>query len=185
MTFPAREMVLLAAVTLSPGAQQPQQRDALPQRREHGCLFPSPGPIVGADPSRTHPVKVMVPTALVPRSEHGRIMLGLDAKHMIEATILVGEKMVLGHQVETYVFKKGGEASRYPGTIQQTGDEKFDLVNDRVDGPPPDKVERVDFVIFETDTPPQHHWMPEGKNYRVLWRKSFFYPAKREPDRHP
>lgn len=177
MTFSARQIVLFATVTLSLGAQQPQQRDALPQQRETGCLFPCPGPIVGTDPSRTHPVKVMVPTALVPRSEHGRIMLGLDAKHMAEATILAGEKMVLGHKIETYVYLKGGEAPESPGTVLQTSNERFDLMNDRVDVPPPGKVERVDFVIFETDTPPQHHWMPGGKKYRVLWRKSFFYPA--------
>jgi hypothetical protein len=31
----------------------------------------------------------------------------------------------------------------------------------------------ADLIIFETDIPSQHMWMPWGsKNYRVLWRRT-------------
>jgi hypothetical protein len=143
-----------------------------------GYLFPLKAPIANADPAICHLVSVRVPTQLKIERTPDTLFVEIDTNSYESTNLTVGTNMLVGNEAELDVYPAGkppalksGDGSMGSGT----GFSASGIWHTKPNGIPlPGKKYEVemDLVVFETDIPPQHMWMPRGKNYKVLWRRT-------------
>src|SRR5262249_17465088 len=104
------------------------------------------------------------------RQTHGQIEIDVDTNSLKTIELTVGHKMVTGFKAEE--FSVSGDQKRLlgefmggPATIE---DYRYTYAPSSLK---PDQVNVIEikFIIFETDIPSQHMWLPESGRYRELW----------------
>jgi hypothetical protein len=145
-------------------------------------LFPQPQPITNGNPAVRHEVAVKVPTRLIVLQHDGKVSFAISPTDFEAAKLSVGEKMVTGMNVMMRAYPEDKPpASPGDDILSKQEDSSTDIskmLRDysgmaTVPMTSPKMVVEADLVVFETDIPPQHHWMPaNGKQYRVLWQRA-------------
>jgi hypothetical protein len=136
-------------------------------------------PIAEADPSIRNPVSARVPTRLKVERTDDTLSVEIDTNSYVSTNLMVGTNMVTGSDSWLYVYPIGGSRPSQ-AQVETVGGTDCLLAGiwhktDRNGIPVVGKkyVVEADFIIFETDIPSQHMWMPWGsKNYQVLWRRT-------------
>jgi len=142
--------------------------------------FPKAIPaIADADPSTRHPDSIRMPAKYDAVRKGDRIIY--TPVEFEEIKLTVGKNMATGHSEETKIRR--GSKSRDLGLSMSSGlnwqPSAGMLLNDQ--GKWPQGAFTVEYTItfFETDMPAQHMWSPqEGKNYKVLWTRTYRMPIK-------
>jgi hypothetical protein len=152
--------------------QEPQdtRRDAPPI--EPG--FPSHPAIKDADPRVRSTRTFQVPTQLIVRREPERIGISVDTNSLDAVELKVGHKMVTGFKHEIFVIS-GGQRKHWGGGLGGTANMGTSYIVQKLDGiPKPGEKYKVEvtFVVFETDVPCQHMWMPQSGKYEELWTRT-------------
>jgi hypothetical protein len=124
----------------------------------------------GVAPGR-HVETVAIPTRVLLRPEAGQLAVGFDPSTFSKVDVEVSDGRLLGTATTTR-WRQGGawvdagqglqsgpptanDTSYYPGGGKQAGPgEVFEV--------------EIHFQVFETDIPPQHHWLPRSERYRVV-----------------
>jgi len=134
--------------------------------------FPQYGPVAGADPDVTHGVDLDLPTQLIQSGGEVRV----DPSTLQTVKLAVGEKMLLGLQSEWRVYGAGKPRPERAGVMGLSGSVNREaFANESLgssEGVAKGRTVECILSVFETDIPPQHMWMPEGPEYKVLWSKT-------------
>lgn len=136
--------------------------------------FPSYPPIKDANQDARTKRTFQVPTRLDVKRTAKRIDISVDTNSLETIELDVGYKMVTGFKHETFVVS-GGKRKRWGGGLGGTADIGTSHVTRELDGMPnPGEkyVVEVTLVVFETDIPCQHMWMPESGKYKELWKRT-------------
>lgn len=148
--------------------------DEKPMKRLSPVGFPQYASLAGADPDVTHDVRVRVPMRMRVMRKPGTSMAHADAAGFETVTLKVGREMFTGIEID--------QIKEEPGKASETLSSEFNgsmEINDNVGMgiSIPNNGQQVKLLIklFETDSPPQHLWMPSPyeRKYRVLWSKEF------------
>jgi len=126
------------------------------------------------------PLLVQVPTQLKLERTTDLLSVGVDNENGLEATnLMVGTNMVTGVQSELYVHPvgeprpvSGNGAGLASGLHFNLGTHFLHIKPDGLPLPGVKYVVEMDLTVFETDKPAGHRWSPQGKNYKVLWRRT-------------
>ena len=135
-------------------------------------------PITNANPSIRHPIFIRVPTKLKIETASDTLSETIDTNSFESTNLMVGTNMVTGVEGKIYVYPKGesrpanGGDSLSSGLDFNLGVRYWHTKQDGIPLPGKKYVVEIDLAIFETDIPPQHDWEPNGKNYKVLWRRT-------------
>jgi hypothetical protein len=140
--------------------------------------FPILPPITNANPSIRYPISIRVPTKLKIERTSDMLSETIDTNSFESTNLMVGTNMVTGVESKIYVYPEG-EPRPANGGLGLSGGLAFNLGvgywHTTQDGIPlqgKKYVVEIDLAAFETDIPPQHHWEPYGKNYKVLWQRT-------------
>jgi hypothetical protein len=141
-------------------------------------LFPQPPPIADADPALRAEQEVLVPTTFKVFRTASVIVVCDDYAPLKPTKLTVGSKMVLGMSTKLYFYPVGGARGAKPareslGGLPGKGSSRRSFFYPKrdnlvVDGRP--CIVELEVVIFETNIPPQHMWMPQSHKYKELWR---------------
>lgn len=152
-------------------------------------LFPEPPPIADADPALRTEQEVLVPTSFkVFRTAN--VMVFCDDYEPLKPTkLIVGSKMVLGMSTKLYIYPLGGVRPSEPnrqslGGLPRRGRSGKSFFYPKRDGflvPGKPCIVELEVVVFETDIPAQHMWMPQSDKYKVLWRTSLQQTVEERP----
>jgi hypothetical protein len=159
-------VAILVTVILCGGSGAQDAKDA--------PLFPVLGPVEGADPERLHVEALEVPMALVVESSHLGTTVRFDDKSAVPLKLEVGHKMVVGCEWTLYYFRgeervvlRRGVGGSLEGLTN--GSHVIQGLQEIVDVQASLQL-IAELLIFETDIPSQHMWMPKNGKYRILWR---------------
>jgi hypothetical protein len=140
--------------------------------------FPSFPPLTNINPSVTHPVSVRVPTKLKIERTADMLSVTISTNGFESTNLMVGTNMVTGVESELYIYPTG-ELRPTNCMVMGLGGLDFyqgkSFWHTKPDGIPQagkTYIVEMDLKAFETDIPSQHMWMPWGKNYKVLWRRT-------------
>jgi len=148
--------------------------DEKPMKRLSPVGFPQYASFAEADPDVTHNVRVRVPMRMRIMRKPGASIARANLANFETVTLKVGRGMFTGIEIN--------QIKEEPGKASETLSSEFNAsmeFNDNLgqDIPIPNDGQEVKLLIklFETDSPPQHLWMPSPyeKKYRVLWSKEF------------
>ena len=140
--------------------------------------FPILPPITNANPAIHCTISIRVPTKLKIERMSDMLSETIDTNSFESTNLIVGTNMVTGVEGKIYVYPEGesrpanGGDSLSSGLDFNLGLRYWHTKQDGIPVPGKKYVVEIDLAIFETDIPPQHHWEPYGKNYRVLWRRT-------------
>jgi hypothetical protein len=151
-------------------SKAPQQPEAPTPRPG----FPSYPPIKDANPAVRTKRKFQVPTALSTQRTEDSIAVSTDMTSLEEIEIGVGHKMITGFKHEIVVVS-GGSRTAWCQGLGGAADIGTSYLHRKPDCIPQEGATYVieaTFIIFETDIPSQHMWMPEGGKYRQLWSRT-------------
>ncbi len=136
--------------------------------------FPSYPPIRDANPQIRSKQRFQVPTRLIVERTTERIEISVDANSLETIEREVGRKMVTGFKHDTFIVweeqRKDCGGGLGPTATFWTSD-----VTRKIDGIPKadeNYIIEVTFVVFETDIPAQHMWMPQSGRYKQLWSRT-------------
>ena len=132
--------------------------------------FPSFPPVKDADPEIRREQIFEIPTRLIVKRTSEKIDVSVDMDSFKTVRIEVGHKMIVGFKHDIFVISEGTKkhvasglgGTAYVGTAH---------ITPQLDGIPKSGekyIIEVVFIIFETDIPIQHHWMPRSGKYREL-----------------
>jgi hypothetical protein len=146
-----------------------------PRSAQHSFGFPLIPLVENADPSARHEVTVQVPAKFTVERKPDLMIVTADLTDPKPEKMTVGENMVTGMEYRFVAYPKGDPAPAKEDGFAMTSRVDFvganHLFNQRFGGVPEEgKAYTVEmrWKIFETDIPPQHHWAPQGKKYKVL-----------------
>lgn len=146
----------------------------VPARAQSGLHFPAPTPIADANPDVRHDVVVQIPANLAITRTADSLSIATDRTKSNPATISVGQNMITGLESRLFAYPKDGPRPPKPGGHGLGGTDfniGTSILNTKTDGiPVPGKsyVVEIEWTIFETDVPPQHHWLPKSGKYKVI-----------------
>jgi hypothetical protein len=130
--------------------------------------FPSYPPIHDANPQVRQRQKFQVPTQLIITQQEDKIAVSIDMDSIEEIELEVGHKMVTGLRHQLFVVSQGKKKLCSSGLVGGTTDIYTSYINRELGSIPQqyqDCMIEVKFVIFETDIPTQHMWLPEDGKY--------------------
>lgn len=137
--------------------------------------FPVIDPAKDAAPSNRHKEVIQFPTKLKIERTQNQLSVAVDGKETKAVEITVGFKMTVGVREELFVYLVGEPRPAEPRQLGYTGGtdvtHSTSILNSKQGGIPvagKHYVVEVNLIVFETDIPPQHHWMPESGKYKVL-----------------
>jgi hypothetical protein len=151
--------------------------------------FPILPPITNVNPSIRCPVSIRVPTGLkIERTTH-TLSVEIDTNSFESTNITVGTNMIIGVRSTCSVHLADdpleGHLGRPTGLLPDRmgwglcSGTDFNLGkmiwNKNGDGLPlagKKYVVKAVLAVFETDVPPQHHWNPYDKNFKILWQQT-------------
>ena len=168
----------------------PAPAEAARPDREAG----SRGHITDADPTVREEREVLVPDGFRTARNVEVLALCEHVGPLKLVKIMVGHKMALGTYTKLYIYPEGTFRPAEPlstecssGTPQKVYAQAFYFYSEPFGFIEPGKpyVVEMDISIFETDVRPGHMWMPEGKNYRVLYQTTLRQTPKEERELPP
>jgi hypothetical protein len=130
------------------------------------------------DPIPASTVTVRVPAAARIARSLDTLTVSFDPGALAPVVLSAGPGMVVGMEVDTYVYPTGSACPIDEGTRALSAPpdvEDFTGTYGAKDGiPAPGKRYSVDMdvTIFETDVPPGRDWNPHGERYRALWTRT-------------
>ena len=136
-------------------------------------MFPQPPPIAEADPAQRHDEVVSLPTRLKLGHDQGQVGISVEVapETLEKLTLKVGKAMVLGVETQTRL-RLGGEwvdwGMGLSGGVALGGGTSFYPAGGKPIGTGETLEVEMEVRVFETDIPPQHHWMPQSGKYKVL-----------------
>lgn len=141
--------------------------------------FPQYAPLKGADPNSVHDVTVRVPTRMKSIRVHGMVVVRADPASFEMVTLKVGRDMFTGIEIDQISEERGKKPVTAVSELAG-GMDISDNIDAQLPLPSAGKTVALLIELFETDTPPQHMWMPSpaSDKYRVLWSKEFHLPSQ-------
>ena len=136
--------------------------------------FPSYPPIKDANPNIRTKRTFQVPTRLDVKRIAERIDVSVDTNSLETLELDVGDKMVAGFKHEMFVVS-GDKRRQWGGGLGGTAYIGTSHVIQKLDGiPKPGEkyIVEITFIVFETDIPGQHMWMPENGKYKEIWKRT-------------
>jgi hypothetical protein len=134
-------------------------------------------PITNADANVLCQIAVRVPTRLKIERTADALSVGIDTNSFESTNLIVGTNMIMGVRSEWFVYP-ADEPRPANGGEGLSGGLDFNLGTSfwhtKPDGIPQagkSYIVEIDLAAFETDIPPQHHWEPHGKNYKITWQR--------------
>ncbi len=118
-----------------------------------------------------------VPAAVRIARSLDALTVSFDPAAMARTTVVAEAGMVIGTEVDTYVYPMGAARPAH-GLVELASGPDADVgtsIWNAKDGiPAPGKRYAVDMevTVFETDVPAGHHWMPTAGHYQVLWTRT-------------
>lgn len=148
--------------------------------------LPVLSPIEDADPAIRHMETIQVPTKLVFMQMEGQLMAGVDKEGFKPVEISVGLKMILGtrYNIIAYPVTQPRPAKKdNNGEYMMSGVAKNAMIHwiHPISHMLPSESNAVSgeqynvemhMEVFETSLPPQHMWMPEGRQFKVLFSQT-------------
>jgi hypothetical protein len=175
--MPARATWLRGVLGASKGTFPPTD-DAIgngkPVKPYFATQFPQYAPFKGADPNATHEVTVRVPTRVHATQENGVFVVRADPASFEAVTLKVGREMFTGVELDQITEEQGKKPETAVSELAG-GMDVSENIGTEFPLPRAGKTVGLLIKLFETDTPPQHMWMPspDSEKYRVLWSKEF------------
>jgi hypothetical protein len=147
-----------------------------------------------AKPGVGNEVEVLAPTKFKVGRTDDTLIVSDDNDSLKPVKLNVGLNMSLGMRREFFVYPVGsarpakagqfgleGVAVHKPGTPHTKSGSSSIFYHWQSNGyPVPGTSYEVELKIsiFETDHPPGHMWMPEGKKYKILWETTLHQTVK-------
>jgi len=124
-------------------------------------------------------ISMRVPAGLRLERSLDTLPVSLDPAAMATTTGSVGPGLFIGMETESRTFPLGGTRSTREGGTSLSSPLTFGgsvaTYDTRTHGlpvPGTRYVAEVTVVLFETDVPPGHMWMPRSERYKVLWART-------------
>ena len=149
-------------------------------------FLPVLSPIEDADPAIRHNETIQVPTRLVFVQWESQLMAGVDKEGFKPVEVSVGLKMILGtrYNVIVYPVTEPRPAKKdNNGEYMMSGVNKGTMMHwiHPISSMLPSESNAVsgrqynvelNMEVFETNLPPQHMWMPQGHEFKVLFSQT-------------
>ena len=107
------------------------------------------------------------------------LTVSFDPAALATTTLSVEPGLFVGLSTESRVFPLGGARPAREGSVSLSSPPSFggsvatyDARTHGLPVPGTRYVAEVTVVLFETDVPPQHEWMPRSERYKVLWTRT-------------